>query len=94
MKLWLLLPRTDLNKDDNPWEPWYDKAIGFVVRADTEVDARRIANTHGGDETGLIRRDVYRTGGDPWLTANWSTCEELAACEGEAGLVLRDYSAA
>lgn len=37
MRLWELRP---IDKDSGPWEPWYDKAFGFVVRADTEAQAR------------------------------------------------------
>ncbi|MBI4029157.1 MAG: hypothetical protein HY376_02220 [Candidatus Blackburnbacteria bacterium] len=52
MKLWLLKPREDvLEKDeDNPWDPWYDKTFGWVIRADTEEEARSIAQNQGGDE--------------------------------------------
>lgn len=37
MKLWLLRPVVGLDENDNPWWPWYDKAFGFVVRAETEA---------------------------------------------------------
>jgi len=50
MPLWLLRPREDLPVEDNPWEPWYDKAFGFVVRAKTEAIARQLANADGGAE--------------------------------------------
>ena len=36
MRLWLLRPQEGLIEGDNPWDPWYDKAFGFVVRAETE----------------------------------------------------------
>ena len=90
MKLWLLRP-----VDDNSaaWDPWYDKAFGFVVRAATEEEARRLANTEGGDEKGPARTDVYRTGGDPWLDPKQSTCIELTG-DGEAEVIFRDFSAA
>lgn len=89
MKLWLLLP----GNNGIAWSPWYDKAFGFVVRAETEDEARKLANANGGDETGPITEHVYRTGGDPWLDPSQSTCVELTP-EGEAGVILRDYASA
>lgn len=94
MKLWLL-SRTDeeLPYDDNPWIPWYDKANGFVVRAETEPDARQLANAEGENEKGPTRfifDDRY--GGDPWLDPKYSTCVELTA-DGESCVILRDFEA-
>lgn len=90
MKLWLLKP-----KDDNyvAWNPWYDKAFGFVVRAETEERARQLANDKGGDEVGKISNTTYRTGGDPWLDPKQSTCEELTT-DGDEEVVLEDYASA
>ena len=48
MKLWLLRPINIYG--DSPWNPWHDKAFGFVVRADTEQEARKLANEESGDE--------------------------------------------
>jgi len=93
MKLWLLRPVDNLTREDNPWEPWYDKAFGFVVRAETEEDAREMANKCGGDETGKAQRVVYRTGGDPWLYPKYSTCIELTA-EGESDVIITDFASA
>ena len=75
MKLWLLKPYED-------WEPWFDKAFGFVIRAETEEAARAIASENAGDE-----------GGTPWLLSSHTSCVELLP-EGESGLVLRDFAAA
>jgi len=92
MKLWLLARRKDLPETDDPWEPWYDKAFGFVVRAATEKEARAIADAHGGAET-----ITWRSGGNidahPWLSGAYSICVELLA-EGDAGLVMEDVHAA
>jgi hypothetical protein len=33
MKLWILKPVPGLSDDVNPWNPWYYKVFGFVVRA-------------------------------------------------------------
>jgi predicted 3-demethylubiquinone-9 3-methyltransferase (glyoxalase superfamily) len=95
MKLWLLYPRDDLpthtaSKQENPWSPWFDKAFGFVVRAETEAEARHIANEHGGCENPRLS---YETHEPPWLTDRYSICEELTA-EGDAEMILRDFASA
>ena len=94
MKLWLLKPVENLPQGDDPWEPWYDKAFGFVARAETEEEARKFAHEQAGDEN----RDVFLGGNiantnSPWLDSKYSTCAELTA-EGEAGVVLQDFHAA
>lgn len=74
MKLWLLCRHED--------EPTWDVADGFVVRAETEEQARAIAAKRAGDE-----------GSQVWLRYSaGSTCEELTA-DGEPGIILRDYNA-
>ena len=92
MKLWLLRPVRS-EREDTAWDPWYDKAFGFVVRAETEEQARQMANGNGGDECGPVKSYVYRTGGDPWLDPKQSTCEELTA-DGEAEIIIRDFASA
>ena len=82
MKLYLLRPKKNLGKND-PWEPWYDKCGGMVVRADNARAARRLAKEHGGDET---RNHDF----NPWMLAKYSTCEELKPT-GTTGLVIRDF---
>jgi hypothetical protein len=85
MKLWLLRPIEGLEND--PWEPWYDKVFGFVIRAETEERAREIANENGRDETCKFNARIYREGRDPiyltlpdpWLDSTLSTCDELFA---------------
>jgi len=92
MKIWLLRPKDNLPEDDrenNPWEPWYDKAFGFVVRAETELLAREIAGKNGGDETD----GKTWHGGNPWLDPLYSTCEELLG-PGKPGVILRHYASA
>ncbi len=81
-KLWLLRPVEGLPKDDNPWHPWCDKAHGFVIRTETEEEARKMANEDGKPEVGPQ--------GDPWLDAKYSSCVELTP-EGEAGVIICDY---
>lgn len=75
MKLWILKSVTD-------WTPWYDSAFGFVVRAETETQAREVASHRAGDEGGVV-----------WLDAALTTCEELPT-DGEPCVVLRDFAAA
>ena len=92
MKLWLLRPVEDLERDDNPWEPQYDKSLGFVIRAETEEQARAIAHNNAGDEND---RHVFRARGSvgmaaPWKGAKYSTCVELLP-EGPAGVVIEEF---
>ena len=93
MKLYLLRPVKKLEHNNNPWHPWFDKAFGFVVRAETEAQARELANKDGGDETGGVNHSVYRTGGDPWLDEEFSTCIELTP-DGELGVIIKDFASA
>ena len=72
MKLWLLTL-------DDKLGGW-DRNCGFVIRAETAYDARRIANENKADE------------GPVWMDPTAVTCEELTA-EGEPGVVLADFHA-
>ena len=79
MQLYLLRPREDiLEKDENPWEPWYDKIFGFVIRAESEEMARYLAAAQAGDEKHTS-----------WLDDKLSGCDVLVA-EGEPGLIIKD----
>lgn len=82
MKLYLIRP---INPNRNPWDPWYDKAFGFVVRADNESEARAMVGEEAGDE--------IRKAPDAWANPQYSSCVELTA-EGEAEVVIRDFHAA
>jgi len=109
MKLWLLRPVDGLKKNDNPWKPWYDKAFGFVVRADTEEEARALAHADAGDENREARALAHADAGDenrgeflsraitdtkqPWMDAKYSTCVELLP-EGAAEVVMKDFASA
>ena len=74
MKLWIVRARDG----HDVWNPWYDKAFGFVVRAGTEEEARTLASfVHGAE------------GREPWLDATASTCEELTG-DGAAEVVMAD----
>ena len=91
MKLWLLRPVGGLPTKENPWEPWYDKAFDFVVRAKDEEHARLFAHENGGGENNSGR---YGEGlCSPWFDARFSTCTVLTAA-GERGVIIQDYHAA
>ena len=92
-KLWLLRPVEDLTEDD-PWEPWYDKAFGFVVRAETEKEAREFAHAEAGDENrGEFKGLETPKERTPWLDEKYSTCVTLYTY-GEEGIIIRDFAAA
>jgi hypothetical protein len=40
--IWLLKPKEFLADEDNPGDPWFDKAFGFVISAETEEIAREL----------------------------------------------------
>jgi len=84
MKLWILRPVKHLPDDKGPWNPWYDKSFGFVVIADTEKLARKVAHDNAGDEN-----DDY----SPWIDSKYSTCDELTPEYGKE-LVMKDFAAA
>ena len=47
-KIWLLKP-LDMSKG-SLWDPWFDKAFGFVVCAPDEKTARILAQAEHGEE--------------------------------------------
>ena len=79
MKLFLLRP---INDAAGPWDPWYDKAFGFIVRALNEEDARILAGEECGDE-----------GTMSWLSDSLSTCTEITDA-GESCVIIRDFASA
>lgn len=85
MKLWLLRPNEDWPGFDNPWDPWHGKVFGFVVRAETECQARQYADVHAGDENSEFQNIKH-----PWLESKYTTCIELLV-DGEVGIILSDY---
>lgn len=92
--LWLLRPRDFLPADDNPWNPWYDKCFGFVIRADSEGEARELANVFGGDENRgeFLNKKVAKTT-SPWLDEEYSTCDEVPDI-GPSRIIMQDNRAA
>lgn len=84
MKLWLLRPVDGLEDNDDPWNPWYDRSFGFVVRAETEEKARALAHDAGGQENG-------ETTERPWMDAKYTSCVELLP-EGPAEVIMADVA--
>jgi len=94
MKLWLLRPQANLSSTDNPWNPWYDKSFGFVIRAETEEKARELAHDNAGDENrGEFFNQRISATKSPWKDSNYSTCVELSAVGAEE-LIMQDFAAA
>jgi hypothetical protein len=93
-RLYILRPVEDLPSRDNPWEPWYDKRFGFVVRAQSEEDARKIAHDRAGDENrGEFMGSKIANTAAPWLESRYSSCLELLP-DGEIGLIIYDEARA
>jgi len=88
--LWLLRPKKNLGNDDNPWEPWFDKCFGFVIRAKGEKRAREYADTNAGDENRaeFLRKQIAKTK-HPWLNSDYTTCIPLTS-EGPEGIVIKE----
>ncbi len=79
MKLWRLYPVPDHPAVRINFQ--YDCAHGFVVRADDEASARKLAAKQAGDE-----------GRKVWLSALVTRCEELTE-DGATGVIMVDFHA-
>lgn len=94
MKVYILKPKNELPENDNPWEPWYDKCFGFIIRANSEKEAREFADENAGDENReqfFNKKNAKTT--NPWLDKNYTTCEELSD-NGEEGVIMRNFASA
>lgn len=90
MKLYLLRPvgytvHNDTVPKDSIWDPWYDKAFGFVISASSPNEARALAHARGGDENRSLL--------NPWLDPKQSTCTILKPTK-ESQIIIRDFAAA
>jgi len=81
-KLWLLKPKEDLPSENNPWDPWFGKCFGFLICAENEYQARKIAVDKGGDER------------NAWFDNKLSSCVELTSDNVDTGVVLMDFRSA
>jgi hypothetical protein len=86
MKLWLIKPRDNL-PEKNPWSPWYDKTFGFVIRAESEEKARKIAHKNAGDEINEHKKLK------PWLDPSLSQRIKLTK-KGKEQMILKEHRAA
>lgn len=75
MNLYLL---KNLDHDDRQ----YDIARGFVIRAKSSEEARKIASQHCGDE-----------GLETWLDPEMSSCVRIPTKSTLSGVILRDFNA-
>lgn len=93
MNIYELRPQGNLPKGDNPWEPWYDKSFGFIVTAESEEEARKLAHDNAGDENRncFLGKETSKTR-SPWLDENYSTCCELIP--NEKKVVMNDFASA
>jgi hypothetical protein len=94
MKLWLLTPHPHvLARKVNPWRPWYDKVFATAVRAESEKQARELAQIQAGHE-GLgiyqvLGMDEEETALTVWLDEEYTRCVPLAT-QGRPGVVVTD----
>jgi hypothetical protein len=92
MQLWILRPQPDvLEREAHPWTPPFDKTLGVLVRADSEVGARQLAQTKAGYEgqgvylrLGLVEDEMAE---DVWLKPDWTSCDELTR-EGDSEVIM------
>ena len=78
---------------DDPWEEPWDKYFSFLIRAETENEARIIAQSRAADEDGQHHDDPTPAWANiAWLSAKYSTCVELTP-DGESGVVMSDFNA-
>ena len=88
MKLWELRPAPGilvLSVNESAWMPLGDKVTAFVVRADSEDEARRLASE-------VPRREI----GSVWLDGKLTTCVQLSQDDRgaeDAGVVMVDSRA-
>ncbi len=91
MNLWMLKPvdaatatktyaREEQQVEVKRWT--WDCAYGFMVRAETEEEARSLASEQCGDE-----------GPESWTDTSLSTCDVVSAADGEAEVLMQDFLA-
>jgi hypothetical protein len=80
LKLWQLDP---IDYYSGPWACLYDTALGFIICAKDEVEAREIAHENAGDEN-----DEGQT---PWLNPKFSTCTQFTFDDTKSGVILGHY---
>jgi hypothetical protein len=84
--LWLLRPKEGISPD--PWQPWYNRCFGMVIRAGSEAEARMLIEKYTGSEF-----SPYGNGKNPWLSSDTSTCVPLDA-DGPDEVIMTDVESA
>lgn len=78
MKIFLIRP---IDEECDEWKPWYNKSFGFVIRAETEDRARKIAFDTA---DGLFIKHL------PWTDKKKVECIEIKS-EGKEEIILQDF---
>ena len=84
MKLFLIRP---IDKKAAPWDTLYDCYFGFVIRAESEEEAR--SKCLCGDEFPSTSGDGHPK--NPWLDSDLAFCVELTK-DGEPGIIISDFN--
>jgi hypothetical protein len=84
MTLWHLQA---IKRDKGPWDRWYDTTDAFVIRADSEEEARAMTEEDAGFEV------ENNKGKNPWIDPGLTSCVELPL-EGETTVVIYSFNAA
>jgi hypothetical protein len=92
MQLWILQPQLSvLEREAHPWTPPFDKTLGVLVRAGSEVEARQLAQSKAGNEgqgvysrLGLAEDEMAE---EVWLKPEWTSCDQLTA-EGKSEVIM------
>jgi hypothetical protein len=93
--LYILRPKACEPKDD-PWDPWFDKCFGFVIVAESEDEARQLADKEAGDENrGSFLRAKTADTNHPWLDSKYTSCELLTADSVDSPtVIMKDFASA
>lgn len=87
MNIYILKPIS--TEAGSKWHPWYDKTFGMIVSADSEGEARYLANENScGEDGGWGVDDNYGV----WLNEKQTTCKILEANESE--VIMKDFRGA
>ena len=86
MKIWQLLPSADVKESNDPWSSRYDCYYGFVIAAETEEQARQMAQAESYRTCACETQTwIDQDGSDVaverqvWTDPRFTTCVELTA---------------
>jgi hypothetical protein len=86
MTLWHLQPIPTRTGAPDPWNRWYDTTSGFVIRAESEQEARAMTEGDAGCEL------ENNNGKNPWLDPSLTSCVELTL-DGKPTVVSYSFNA-